>query len=250
VNYALPLTRALLRDRAREVVAYLRFIHAAVERDAVLTAYGGVRLVLKKSLTHTLKANLYLLLYSTVEATMSQLLKEVHGAIRRSGASADALHPDLFLHMMRRFQEIQTELTTTNTTQPIAASIVQAWLSDYDNAVERNRNYLFSGNLDGRSIHGVLRKYGMVPTNQAKPSPTHTHASLQKAKDERNALAHGSKSFGDLGQTLGASSLSSEARSLFRTLSCITTTASDYIEKQRFLKSLPPTAHVPPLPPA
>ena len=65
------VTRSLLRERAHEVVAYVRFLRVAVERDATVTATPGQRLAINKNLTHTLKANLYLLLYSTVEACMT-----------------------------------------------------------------------------------------------------------------------------------------------------------------------------------
>ena len=67
----------MLRERAHEVVAYVRFLRVAVERDATVTATPGQRLAINKNLTHTLKANLYLLLYSTVEACMTQLVEDM-----------------------------------------------------------------------------------------------------------------------------------------------------------------------------
>lgn len=245
-------TQTLLRERAREVVAYVRFLHVAVDRDATLTTGPGARLAINKDLTHTLKANLYLLLYSTVEACMTQLVEDMHRTIAASSAGADELCSELFLHVLQRFRA-GADVTEANTARPICAGIVQRWLNDYDEAVKANRNYLFSGNLDGRSIHEILRKYGVVPAGQPKPDPRHTHLSLQTAKNHRNDLAHGTKSFRELGRTVGVPTLHEESRQVLRTLHNIVQAVDGYLQQQRFLKAPPPpllAAPALPLPPA
>jgi hypothetical protein len=243
-------TQTLLRERAREVVAYLRFLKVAVERDATVGAGPSTRLAIHKDLTHTLKANLYLLLYSTVEACMTQLVEDMHRTIAASSAGADDLCSELFLHVLHRFRA-GADATEANTARPIHAGIVQRWLSDYGDAVRVNRNYLFSGNLDGRSIHDILRKYGVVPGDQLRPDPRCTHLSLQTAKNHRNDLAHGTKSFRELGRTVAVPTLHEEARQVLRTLYYIVQAVDGYLRQQRFLRTPPPppTAPAPPLVP-
>ncbi|MDP3873774.1 MAG: hypothetical protein Q8Q80_14035 [Methyloversatilis sp.] len=91
-----PLTEALLNERSAEVKTYLDFVKVAVERRAVLTAREGVVVLpLSTELTHTLKANLVLLLYSVTEATLIQLLDEMHDVIGNNCSSADALNAEL-----------------------------------------------------------------------------------------------------------------------------------------------------------
>lgn len=242
-------TQTLLRERAREVVAYVRFLHVAVERDATVIAGPGTNRVIHKDLTHTLKANLYLLLYSTVEACMTQLVEDIHRTIAASSAGADELCSELFLHVLHRFRA-GADATEVNTARPIHAGIVQRWLNDYRDAVKANRNYLFSGNLDGRSIHEILRKYGVVPAGQPKPHPRHTHLSLQTAKNHRNDLAHGTKSFRELGRTVAVPTLHDEARQVLRTLCNIVQAVDGYLQQKRFLRPPPPPRPAPAPPPA
>ena len=251
MNAPTAVTRALLRERAHEVVAYVRFLRVAVERDATVTAAPGKRLAINKNLTHTLKANLYLLLYSTVEACMTQLVEDMHRTIAGSSAGADDLCNELFLHVLHRFRA-GAEATEVNTARPLHAGIVRRWLNDYDDAVKTNHNYLFSGNLDGRSIHDILRKYGVVPAGQKRPSAHHTHTSLQTVKTARNDLAHGSKSFRELGRTVAVPDLRAQARQALLTLHNIVQEVDGYLLQRRFLKAPapPPTAPGPPPAPA
>jgi hypothetical protein len=241
-------TQTLLRERAREVVAYIRFLKVAVERNATVSAGPSTLRAIHKDLTHTLKANLYLLLYSTVEACMTQLMEDMHRTIAASSAGADDLCSELFLHVLHRFRA-GADATEANTARPIQAGIVQRWLSDYSDAVKANRNYLFSGNLDGRSIHDILRKYGVVPAGQPKPNPGCTHLSLQTAKNHRNDLAHGTKSFRELGRTVAVPTLHEEARQVLRTLYNIVQAVDGYLQQQRFLRAPPPTPTTPAPPP-
>jgi len=82
-------TMDLLRTRGKEILSYLVFLDLAVENDAKITADSGQRqLNLDKSLSHVLKANLSLLLYSAMEASTVSLLDDMHDAIGKNCVGA------------------------------------------------------------------------------------------------------------------------------------------------------------------
>ena len=147
----LPVTHKLYLERREEVFAYLRFLRSALERGSEIRFDGQRRpfeFSTNKELTHTLKANTYLLLYSLVEATLTQAMDEIHEAIRASEVELDQLHPRLFLHVLRRFKESKTDPDEKNATTPSGRSLIEFWLSDYEKRNKLNKNYLFSGNID------------------------------------------------------------------------------------------------------
>ena len=60
------LSQDLLRSRRKEVTGYLRFLEKTLKTNAAIQSSGTAPLPLELELTHTLKANSYLLLYNTI----------------------------------------------------------------------------------------------------------------------------------------------------------------------------------------
>lgn len=233
----LPVTHKLLVERREEVFAYLRFLRAALARDSAICFPDHQRrfeFSMNKELTHTLKANTYLLLYNVVEATLTQAMDEIHRAILNSGADLDQLHPKLFLQVLRRFQRSKTDATTANTSIPSGRSLIKFWLDDYEKQERANRNYLFSGNIDGRKICEIGVDYGFASGDEVADSHLR-HGSLFVAKNKRNQLAHGELSFRDCGRDLAQSQIESDAVSLLRCLRAFIRTVNDYLGQKRFL---------------
>ena len=216
-----PLTESLLRDRRIEVAAYLEFLKVAVERRAVLTAKDGdLVLHLSLELTHTLKANLLLLLYSAMEATLVQLLDEMHSAIGNNCVSVDALNGELLRVVLSTIQNDKTSKVLLSTA-PLHQSLFTYWISDWqrrDSAKDKRVDGI-SGSVDSLVFYRQLKKFGVVaPTLDDRP-PSHlrSHA-LQSVKTKRNELAHGETSFTDLGRDLSVESLESDSLAVFDTL--------------------------------
>lgn len=243
---AAALSRAVLSERTAEIFAYLRFLNQAVRTGAALVnSSDPIPKQLSKDLTHTLKANTYLLLYNIVEATMTQAIADIHRTIDAKLPELDHLHPALFLHVLRRFRSGTYELANAPAV-PGAQLLVRMWLDDYAKQIKAGgSNPLFSGNVDSRKIIEIGEKYGF-----ATESDHHLRErSLQTTKVKRNELAHGSTSFRDCGQALSVPTLVSEAVALIRCLRRVVLAIEDYLVSQRYLKPLPPVAvPVQPLP--
>lgn len=238
----LPITHKLFVERRQEVFAYLRFLRAALARDSCIRFPGQSRefeFSTNKELTHTLKANTYLLLYSVVEATLTQAIDEIHGAIRASDAELDQLHPRLFLQVLRRFKHSKTDADDKNTHVPSGRSLIEFWLRDYETQDKANKNYLFSGNLDGRKISEIGESYGFASGDQVKDAHLR-HQSLKTTKDNRNILAHGELSFRDFGRDLIQGSIETDAVNLLRCVRAVIRTIDDYLAERRYLNAATP----------
>lgn len=238
----LPVTHKLFVERRQEVFAYLRFLRAALARDSAIHFAGQSRkfeFSTNKELTHTLKANTYLLLYSVVEATLTQAMEEIHGAIVASGAELDQLHPRLFLQVLRRFKLSKTDADDKNTVVPAGRSLIDFWLRDYEKQDKENRNYLFSGNIDGRKICEIGASYGFA-SDGVDDDQHLRHGSLVTAKNKRNILTHGELSFRDCGRGLAQHGIEEDAVNLLRCVRALIRTVDAYLAERRYLKPATP----------
>lgn len=236
-----PASELLLRTRAREVLGYLRFLRIAVEKNPTVTAvssHGILQHRMPRSLTYTLKANLYLLLYSAMEATFIQLIDEIHESVGENAGSVDNLHSELFLHVVRGFKSSTTGVDVGTTQSPIGAAIIKLWSKEWKNKTKGKdkRTGAISGNVDGLSMHQHLRRYGVVAGDADSPLPHLTHKSLQYAKDRRNMLAHGELGFAELGRGYSVQGLTDDARGVFRTLARVAQHVNGYLVARGYLK--------------
>ncbi len=244
-----PLTESLLSDRSTEVNAYLEFLKVAVERRAVLSAKDGeLQFPLTLELTHTLKANLVLLLYSAMEATLIQLLDEMHDAIGANCSSADALNAQLLRVVLKTVKKDTKPTTLQSLVSPLHTSLFRHWMDDWTSRTSGKDKRVdgISGSVDSLVFYEQLKKFGVVAATPNDRPPAHlTDAALQKVKINRNELAHGEKSFTDLGRDLSVESLATDSLAVFDTLGNIATEVDNYLREQRYLAQ-PPAAAAPP----
>lgn len=232
------LTESLLSDRSLEVNAYLEFLKVAVERRAILSAKDGeLQFPLTLELTHTLKANLVLLLYSAMEATLVQLLDEMHDAIGANCSSVDALNAQL-LRLVLRTVKKDSKANVLSSASPLHTSLFRYWMDDWTSRASGKDKRVdgISGSVDSLVFYEQLKKFGVVaPTSNDRPPAHLTDAALQKIKTSRNELAHGEKSFTDLGRDLAVPTLEIDSLAVFDTLRKIAAEVDDYLEDRRYL---------------
>jgi hypothetical protein len=236
-----PLTVALLSDRSLEVKAYLEFLKVAVERRATITAADGALVLgLSQELTHTLKANLVLLLYSAMEATLIQLLDEMHDAIKTNCTSVDALNAQLLRVVLRTVRKDQGEKVLASAS-PLHKSLFEFWINDWKDRTSGKDKRVdgISGSVDSQVFYQQLKKFGVVAKTANDRPPSHlTHPALQKVKNKRNELAHGEKSFTDLGRDLAVEDLESYSSAVFDNLKKIADEVDTYLRDRRYLAPL------------
>ena len=92
---------------------------------------------------------------------------------------------------------------------------------------ERSEN--FSGNLDARAIRETAKRFGFAaPTGQQ-------FTMLQTVKDLRNDLAHGVKSFAEVGRNASPSDLEQARLQTVEILSQTLQNISGYLQNQLYL---------------
>lgn len=242
-----PLTDALLSDRSVEVTAYLKFLKVAVERRATIVAKdGALVLELSQELTHTLKANLVLLLYSAMEATLIQLLDEMHGAIKSNCTSADVLNAQLLRVVLKTIRRESSENVLLSAA-PLHNSLFDFWIKDWEKSSGKDKRVDgISGSVDSKVFYEQLEKFGVVPPTENGRAPVDlSDYALQKVKNKRNELAHGEKSFTDLGRDLAVEDLESDSSKVFENLRKIADAVDKYLVDQRYLASQPAPSTTP-----
>lgn len=232
------LTDDLLCQRSIEIAAYLDFLKVAVERRATLSAKDGeLQFPLTLELTHTLKANLVLLLYSAMEATLVQLLDEMHDTIGANCSSADALNAQL-LGLVLRTMKIGSKSTVLPFASPLHTSLFRYWMDDWKSRTSGKEKRVdgISGSVDSKVFYEQLKKFGVVAQTLNDRPPAHlTDLALQKVKTNRNELAHGEKSFTDLGRDLAVPTLEADSLAVFDTLRKIAAEVDNYLQGRRYL---------------
>lgn len=103
-----------------------------------------------------------------------------------------------------------------------------------------------SGSVDSLVFYEQLKKFGVVAQTPNDRPPAHlTAMALQKVKANRNELAHGEKSFTDLGRDLAVPTLEIDSFAVFDTLRKIAAEVDDYLQCRRYLAQ-PATAEAAP----
>lgn len=242
-----PLTDALLSDRRVEVETYLEFLKVAVERRAKIMAKDdALVLELSQALTHTLKANLVLLLYSAMEATLIQLLDEMHDAIKSNCTSVDVLNAQLLRVVLKTVKRDSSEKVLSSVA-PLHKGLFEFWIKDWEerSSGKDKRVDGISGSVDSMVFYQQLAKFGVVPPTENGRAPADlSDYTLQKVKNRRNELAHGEKSFTDLGRDLAVESLETDSSSVFENLGKIADAVDRYLLEQRYLASQPTLASI------
>jgi len=187
------MTRPFLQDynlRRRQVKRYLAMV-SCTERAIRLS--GGSQLSLDR--LHLLRAGTYLILYNLVEASARGALDAIHEAMNAERISFAALSPTLRREVVKGFKrnadpEKQSAITD------IQIDIVSMSL---------NAGYHFSGNVDAKLIRSIASLYGF--SADTDKTLTRSGADLVIIKSTRNDLAHGDKTYDEVGRNVTARNL-------------------------------------------
>lgn len=150
------------------------------------------------------KATAYLLIYNLVESSIRSAFERLYQAIEGEGCTLRGLSKKLFdLWVDQKHRSITRETASPKNYKEAAAAMVQAVMEDQ--VAKLLANLLpMSGNLDADAIRDLCHCHG-VPISV--PSSTKGGVYLGVVKEQRNALAHGNKSFSDCGREVTVADL-------------------------------------------
>lgn len=160
-----------------------------------------------------------------MESTMRNAVQAIFDELQGQGVSYDQIRPELKKIVLKNLKKRDSDKIFSSITT-ISIDIIIAGFDKED---------LFSGNLDGKKIRTTAIEYGFShQTNYAK---TENGSDLVIIKKNRNDLAHGFKSFADVGKDKTANELLEIKNKTVRYLREILQNIEQYLSSQDYLDS-------------
>lgn len=219
--------------RIQEVDGYFIFLESLIKNTtklAVLDSYGKYKTQsLSSELEKTLKANGFLLLYNLVESTMRNAIEAIFDDLRSKGISFDKIKPEIQITVLQNLQICFKNSSAQN----IHSKISQISIDIITATFETEK--MFSGNVDARVIRERAKKYGFSHSTDC--SKTKDGQNLLVVRENRNDLAHGNKSFEEVGRDKTIEELLEIKEEVVEYLRQILENIKDYLDNKEYLDS-------------
>jgi hypothetical protein len=215
------MTHSFLRDfedRKRQVRHYLAVVSKA-EREAGL---GATRVQEGRLLT--LRAGSFLVLYNLIEATTRGAVEAIHDKITTSGVPFTALTLCLRKETIRLFKK-GADPASNHTMDDFPAAFV---------TVALDQGIKLSGSVDAKSIRELSECYGF--STRTENAVTRNGSDLLTVKRNRNDLAHGRKTFEEVGRDYPSVDLLLLARRSTRYMDGILQNIAAYLDAEDYLE--------------
>ena len=174
-------------ERVIEIEAYLDFVKKIdagdtllIQRDSCIQTYTSID---QKNLIRTFQASAFLLLYNLMESTVSNAIEAIFNELSNQGTSFDSCRQTIRKVVLGNLKQHNLDDILPDLNR-LSTDIVTKTFQ---------KNKIVSGNVDAKKIRDVANEYGF-----AHPSADGHH--LLTVKTTRNDLAHGSKSFAEIGR--------------------------------------------------
>ena len=214
------------RTRSGEIENYFQFVERLAAGDIRLTGADLSDSPLNHqdydSLLKTLKANGFILLYNLVESTMKNAIEAVFDEFRVAGVSFDDCREEVRQIVISNLKSHNPD-KVFGTLTPLAQKILTETF---------RKEKAFTGNVDAKKIREVAREYGFQP-------PSGKSGNLLTVKSLRNDLAHGDKSFAEVGKDFGVERLSEIKTEVVDYLKEVLVNVSAYLTNKDYLATPP-----------
>jgi len=224
------MTSVLIQDfteRSKEVTKYFIFLKN-LEQGTMKLSMNGMGdcpkvTEIDPELLKTLKASGFLLLYNLVEATMRNVIEAIFDKLKSERISYDEIRPELKKVVLKNLKKRDFDHVFSSIAE-ISIDIIAAGFDKKD---------LFSGNLDGKKIRETASEYGF--SHETDPVKTGNGIDLLTVKTNRNDLAHGIKSFAEIGRDKTADELLEIKNKVIRYLKQILKNIETYLDNREYL---------------
>jgi MAE_28990/MAE_18760-like HEPN len=176
------------QERVAEIESYLDFVRTVSDGSTLLRrasdntpAYTSAS---QDNLLRTFKASALLMLYNLMESSVKNSVESIFDELEKQTVSFDDCREEIRLVVLGNMKQHSA---------PKLLSMLSILTTDVVTETFRKAD-IFSGNIDAREIKGVARQYGFS-------EPKSRGDRLLTVKTQRNDLAHGSKSFAEVGRS-------------------------------------------------
>jgi hypothetical protein len=208
-------------EREREVTRYFDFLRHFNDHQIVFQIPETAATTLPEEveeLFKTLKANGFLLLYNLVESTLKNAIEAIFEEFRLKSVSFDACRLEVREVILRNLKR--------HDVKKIVSSL-SAISTDVVVATFRKEN-LAAGNVDARLIREIAGLYGFS-------NPRVKSDELLTVKTNRNDLAHGLKSFAEVGRDFDLERLEQIKTEVIIFLSALLESVAEYLTERSYL---------------
>jgi hypothetical protein len=208
--------------RRTQVRRYLATVSKAEREDRV----GDRRRVQTETL-HVLRAGVFLITYNLVEASIRSGVEAIHDEMAVQRVNFGALNNEIRKEVVKGFKK-KAKPERDYAMADLPVDIVAAALD-----VE----YEFSGNVDARLIRSVSEIYGF--STDSDRSRTYNGADLLTIKTNRNDLAHGLKTYDEVGRDFTTKQLVGISFRAMNFISAVLGNISTYLDNSGYLAPPP-----------
>lgn len=211
-------------DRVAEIEAYFTFIQHVDAGNTLLTHHdrlvSAYTVQAQGDLVRTFKASAFLLLYNLMESTVSNAVEAIFDEFANQSISFDSCRQQIrrvILGNLRQHNpgEILPDLNR------LAIDVVTKTF---------RKTKIVSGNVDAKKIREVADEYGFAhPSADGSP--------LLTVKTSRNDLAHGSKSFSEVGRNYTVTEIIAMKDKVITYLTVMLANVAAYITQQHYLSA-------------
>jgi hypothetical protein len=177
-----------------------------------------------QKLEQTLKASCFLLLYNLVESTLTQAITAIYDDLEEKKVEYCSIKEILKKRVVKNLVGKQDIDRLHDRFLQSGGNILVSGF----NAVA-----LFSGNVDARRVREIAQEYGF--SDRINKKVKGAADDLLTIKTNRNDLAHGSKSFSEIGRDYTIEQLKEIKDSSIAYLDCILKNIENYIQEQEYL---------------
>ena len=213
--------------RVQEINKYFSFlenlvnetIKLAVIEDGTTQKIRGI----DPELVKTLKANGFLLLYNLIESSMTNAIEAIFDELKENEISFNSVRTEIKKTVIQNFKNRSPD----NIHREIADISIDIITAGF------KRKELFSGNIDQKEITRTARKYGF--SDRTDYSKTKHGKNLYGIMEIRNNLAHGDKSFSEVGKNTSIEDLLKIKEEVIEYIGQILNNISNYLTEQEYL---------------
>lgn len=233
--------QAVLDDfarRTREVSGYLAMLKALDRTGATITGKRGSTVAVEDEWRRVSKAGAYLMIYNLVESSVRAAFMHVYCAMETDGCDLQSATGKLrTLWIDHHHRRVDRESSPPSKYREIAQELVTAALANESLRLQGSRLPI-SGNLDAEAIRHLCHDHGV---SVAVPKTARGGEVLDEVKVQRNALAHGDKSFAECGRDITVSDLQRIFKQAATFLRAILRNVGAFVQ-QRAYRCTPPVA--------
>ena len=209
-------------DRVAEINDYFIFIQKVEKGETVFTQYNSVGLAYKhqeqENLLRTFKASAFLLLYNLMESTVTNAVEAIFDELTKQRTSFDSCRQEVRRVILGNLKQCDIDKIIPNLNNLATDVITKTF----------RKEKIVSGNVDAKQIKDVADKYGFAP-------PSADGRVLLTVKSNRNDLAHGSKSFAEVGRDYTMEEIIIIQVNVIAYLDAMIKNVSIYINQQHYL---------------